>query len=71
MAGLIPENLITEVLARTDIVDLVSAYVPLEKKSSANLFGLCPFHEEETPSLSVAPRKQIFYCFGCQRWQRH
>ncbi len=67
MAGLIPENLISEVLTRTDIVDLVSSYVPLEKKSSANLFGLCPFHEEETPSFSVAPRKQIFYCFGCHK----
>lgn len=67
MAGLIPENIINEVLARTDIVELVSSYVPLDKKSAANLFGLCPFHEEDTPSFSVAPRKQIFYCFGCHK----
>lgn len=67
MAGLIPENIINEILARTDIVELVSSYVPLDKKSAANLFGLCPFHEEDTPSFSVAPRKQIFYCFGCHK----
>ncbi|HHU08307.1 MAG TPA: DNA primase [Clostridiaceae bacterium] len=67
MAGLIPESIINEILARTDIVELVSSYVPLDKKSSANLFGLCPFHEEDTPSFSVAPRKQIFYCFGCHK----
>jgi len=64
---LIPDSVINEILARTDIVDLVSSYVSLDKKSAANLFGLCPFHDEDTPSFSVAPRKQIFYCFGCHK----
>ncbi len=67
MAGLIPENTISEVLARTDIVELVSGYVNLEKKSAANHFALCPFHEEDTASFSVSPSKQIFYCFGCHK----
>ncbi len=51
----------------SDIVEVVSRYVRLEKKSSLNLFGLCPFHEEKTPSFSVSPGKQIFYCFGCHK----
>lgn len=53
-----------EVAARNDIVDVVSQYVQL-KKSGANYFGLCPFHNEKTASFSVAPDKQMFYCFGC------
>lgn len=53
-----------ELSARSDIVDIVSQYVQL-KKSGANYFGLCPFHNEKTPSFSVAPDKQIFHCFGC------
>src|SRR5690606_39430825 len=60
----IPEEKIQEVLNATDIVDIVSEYVQLEKKGR-NLFGLCPFHGENTPSFSVSPEKQIFYCFGC------
>lgn len=63
----IPEEIIQEVIARTDIVDLVGEYVRLERKSAANLFGLCPFHQEKTPSFSVTPTKQIFYCFGCEK----
>ncbi|HZK41991.1 MAG TPA: CHC2 zinc finger domain-containing protein, partial [Clostridia bacterium] len=55
------------VIEANDIVDVVSSYVRLDKKSSLNLFGLCPFHEEKTPSFSVSPGKQIFYCFGCQK----
>ena len=54
-------------LSQTDIVDLVSRYVNLERKSSSNLFGLCPFHSEKTPSFSVSPTKKIFYCFGCHK----
>lgn len=53
-----------ELNARCDIVDIVSKYVSL-KKSGGNYFGLCPFHNEKTPSFSVAPDKQIYHCFGC------
>ncbi len=65
--GLIPQHSIDAVINANDIVDVVSHYVRLEKKSSLNLFGLCPFHEEKTPSFSVSPGKQIFYCFGCHK----
>lgn len=60
----IDERFIDELNARCDIVDIVSRYVSL-KKSGSNYFGLCPFHNEKTASFSVAPDKQIFYCFGC------
>ena len=53
-----------ELAARNDIVEVVSQYVQL-KKSGANYFGLCPFHNEKTASFSVSPDKQIFHCFGC------
>lgn len=64
MSFSIPEHKIHEVREATDIVDLVSGYVTL-KKSGRNFLGLCPFHTEKTPSLSVNPEKQIFHCFGC------
>ncbi len=57
-------SFLEELSARNDIVDVVSQYVRL-KKSGANYFGLCPFHNEKTGSFSVAPDKQIFHCFGC------
>lgn len=60
----IDERFLDELNARCDIVDIVSRYVSLKKKGS-NYFGLCPFHNEKTPSFSVAPDKQMFYCFGC------
>jgi len=66
MAGLIPENVIDEVSRRTDILDLVSSYVTLARKGD-RWWGLCPFHNEKTPSFSVVPEKNIFYCFGCHK----
>lgn len=60
----VPERFIDELVARTDIVDLVSEYVRLNKKGR-NYWGLCPFHSEKTPSFSVSADKQIYKCFGC------
>ncbi|MGI5979042.1 MAG: DNA primase [Oscillospiraceae bacterium] len=60
-----PESFIQELIERNEISDVVSQYVRLTKKSGQNLFGLCPFHSEKTPSFSVAPDKQIYHCFGC------
>lgn len=64
MAGKIPEHFIQEVLARTDLVDLIDARVPL-KRSGSNYMARCPFHDEKTPSFSVSREKQFYYCFGC------
>lgn len=59
--------MVDEIKARNEIVSVVEQYVRLEKRSGANFFGLCPFHSEDTPSFSVSPNKQIFYCFGCHK----
>jgi DNA primase len=59
-----PEDLIEEIRINNDIVDVVSDYVKLERRAKY-YFGLCPFHKEKTPSFSVTPSKQIFYCYGC------
>ena len=59
------DSFISEVAERNDIAEVVSEYVKLGKRSGSNLFGLCPFHNEKTPSFSVSPDKQIYHCFGC------
>ncbi len=61
----LPDSFLDELVARNDIVDVVSDYVSLTKRSGNNLFGLCPFHSEKTPSFSVSSEKQIYHCFGC------
>ncbi|MZR63584.1 DNA primase [Alcanivorax sp. DP30] len=60
----IPDNFIQDLLARTDLVELIDARVPL-KKTGRNYSACCPFHQEKTPSFTVAPDKQFYYCFGC------
>lgn len=61
---MIPESFIQELLARVDVVDVVGRYVQL-RKGGANLLGLCPFHNEKSPSFTVSPTKQFYHCFGC------
>ncbi len=64
MAGKIPQSFIDDVLNRTDIVDLIGSRIKL-KKTGLNYQALCPFHDEKSPSFSVNPNKQFYYCFGC------
>jgi DNA primase len=64
MAGLIPQSFIDDLLDRADIVDVIDRRVKL-KKSGKNYMACCPFHQEKSPSFSVNPEKQFFYCFGC------
>ena len=58
------DDLIEEIRSRNDIIDVISGYVKL-KRQGATYFGLCPFHNEKSPSFSVTPGKQMYYCFGC------
>ena len=58
------DEIIEEVRSKNDIVDVISSYVKLQKKGSS-YFGLCPFHNEKSPSFSVSREKQMYYCFGC------
>ncbi len=64
MAGRIPPELIDQILARTDIVELIGRRLKL-RKSGKDYIGLCPFHNEKTPSFTVSPDKQFYHCFGC------
>ncbi|SDT27480.1 DNA primase [Halopseudomonas xinjiangensis] len=64
MAGLIPQGFIDDLLGRSDIVEVVGSRLKL-KKTGKNFSALCPFHNEKSPSFSVSPDKQFYYCFGC------
>ncbi|ASP37421.1 DNA primase [Bacterioplanes sanyensis] len=64
MAGRIPQSFIDELLARVDVIDVVDSRVKL-KKTGKNYSACCPFHNENTPSFTVSPDKQFYYCFGC------
>ena len=66
MAGRIPQSFINDLLARVDIVDVIDSRMTLRKAGSSRYKGLCPFHDEKTPSFSVDADKQFYYCFGCQ-----
>ncbi|KFN90352.1 DNA primase [Tetragenococcus muriaticus PMC-11-5] len=63
----IPQQVIDDIRDKTNIVDVIGQYVQLKKSGSKNYAGLCPFHNEKTPSFSVAEDKQFYYCFGCGR----
>ena len=65
MAGRIPSAWLDELYARTDIVSVVSSYLPL-KKDGRRYWGLCPFHNEKTASFSVNSELNLYYCFGCK-----
>ena len=62
----IPEETIAKIKDETDITELVASYIKLERRGR-NYVGLCPFHDEKTPSFSVSPDKQIAHCFGCKK----
>lgn len=64
MSGYVPDEIIEEIRSNNDIVDVVSEYIRLERKGKS-YSGLCPFHKEKSPSFSVVPAEQYFYCFGC------
>jgi len=64
MPGLIPQSFIDDLIARADIVELIGRRVRL-KRQGREFAGLCPFHQEKTPSFTVSPQKQFFHCFGC------
>ncbi len=61
---MIPDSFVQELLSRVDVVDVVGQHVQL-RKGGANLLGLCPFHQEKSPSFTVSPTKQFYHCFGC------
>ncbi len=65
MSTRIPQSFLDELITRTDIVELINSYVPLKKKGKEYM-ACCPFHNEKTPSFTVSPDKQFYYCFGCE-----
>lgn len=65
MASVIPPEIIEEIKARSDIVEIVGSFVQLKRAGSTNFKGLCPFHQEKTPSFHVDSARQMFHCFGC------
>ena len=65
MSGLIPQNFINDLIESADIVEIIGSRLEL-KKAGRSFQGLCPFHNEKTPSFSVSPEKQFFHCFGCK-----
>ena len=64
--GLVPRETIDEIRIRSDIVEIISECGIALRPTGQSYKGLCPFHDEKTPSFTVSPQKQIFYCFGCQ-----
>lgn len=66
MPGLVSQQVLEQIRAASDIVDVIGAYVPL-KRAGANFVALCPFHKEKTPSFNVHPQRQVFHCFGCHK----
>src|ERR1044072_10007748 len=62
--GTIPSEMIEQIAAANDIVDVIGSYFPL-KRAGTNFKALCPFHQEKTPSFTVSPSRQTFHCFGC------
>ena len=65
MAGRIRDDDIQAVKERTDLVQLASQYLTLKKAGADRMVGLCPFHQEKTPSFGISPSKQLYYCHGC------
>src|SRR3979409_1271079 len=63
---MISQNTIQQILGRLDIIDVIGGFVKLKKRGT-NYLGLCPFHNEKTPSFTVSPAKEIYKCFGCGR----
>ncbi|HND95652.1 MAG TPA: CHC2 zinc finger domain-containing protein, partial [Chitinophagaceae bacterium] len=61
---MISQNTIQQILSRLDIIDVIGGFVKLKKRGS-NYLGLCPFHNERTPSFTVSPAKELYKCFGC------
>jgi len=66
MAGRIPQSFIDDLIARTDIVDVIDSRVPLKRAGSGEYKACCPFHDEKTPSFTVSHDKQFYHCFGCE-----
>ena len=62
----IPQNIIDDINNRLQIEEIIAEYVPSLKQKGDRYLGLCPFHKEKTPSFSVTPEKNMYYCFGCQ-----